>query len=80
VIQVTPAEGSAAGLAAAIGVAEHLQSGGFCAALVNDEACRWCLTVDARAGGPRYLLEDRRARTVREASSIDQIMAAMKRA
>jgi histidyl-tRNA synthetase len=80
VIQVASAERSAAGLAAAVGVAEQLQSGGFCAALVNDQVCRWCLTVNVRAGGPRYLLEDRRARTVREASSIDQIMAAMKRA
>lgn len=80
VIQVTPADPSPDTLATALGVAEQLQTAGFCAALVDaGEGCRWCLTVDARAGQPHYRLEDRARGNRFEAPSIDQVVAAMRR-
>jgi histidyl-tRNA synthetase len=80
-VQVSPAEGTPEALSAALGVAEQLQAAGMSASLVGTgEPCRWCLTVDGRAGAARYRLEDRLSGSEREAVSIDQILSAMKRA
>ena len=80
IIQVTPADMSPKTLSTALVVAEQLQNAGFRAALVDTEpACRWCLTVDARAGQPHFRFDDRERHNRVEAHSIDQVIAAMRR-
>jgi len=80
-LHVTPANSAPETLAAALGVAEQLQMAGFAAALVDSgSGCRWCLTVDGRAGQPRYLLEDRESGGRSEAGSAEEGLGLMRRA
>jgi histidyl-tRNA synthetase len=81
VVQVEPAERSAAAMALALAVAEELQGAGFCAELVGSRRspdCRWVLGVNPLAGD-RYRLRDLQNNARLASASMDRVIAALGR-